>query len=132
VKSQRPSPSGESLTVGDGRGHAFPQGEGVTTHEVRAGHKRVVKGVEEVGGRGGEQVADVLLKRVDVLTGRLLGHETVVINSVDILLLGHLQTVIDISIPCSKCISPTLLFCSGTTQSPNPPDTFANPKSVLP
>lgn len=60
--------------VGDGRGCALPQAEGVPSHKVGAIAVGVVQGVEEVGGGRGEEVLDVLRQRVDLLAAGVLGH----------------------------------------------------------
>eukprot|EP00983_Pelagomonas_calceolata_P080970 1155364-Pelagomonas_calceolata.AAC.5 len=49
----------------------------------------IIQGVEEEGRGGGEQVMDVLLQHVDVFAGGLLAHEAVIVDGVNVALLGH-------------------------------------------
>lgn len=78
----------EPQAVGDGGGLALAPGEGIAAHEIGALGVGIVQGVEEIGGGGGQQVADVLLQCVDVFAGRVLGDEAVVVDGVDVAFLG--------------------------------------------
>ena len=72
-------------------GRALPPREGVAAHKVCAVGEGVVEGVEEARRGGREQVADVLLQRIDAVPARRLGHKAVVVYRVDVPLLGHLH-----------------------------------------
>ena len=72
-------------------GRALPPREGVATHKVCTVGEGVIEGVEEARRGGREQVADVLLQRIDAVPARRLGHEAVVVYGVDVPLLGHLH-----------------------------------------
>ena len=98
----RASLTWEGLTVRHCCGGALPPGEGVAAHEVGALGKGVVQGVEEARRGGREQVADVLLQRVDALPAGRLGDKAVVVYGVDIPLLGHLG-------PCKDTMAPVEL-----------------------
>lgn len=58
----------EPEAVGDCRDRTFPEAKWVPTNEVGSVSVRVVQGVEEVRCGGGEEVFDVLLQSIDVLT----------------------------------------------------------------
>lgn len=72
-------------------GRALSPGKGVPPHEVASVSERVVQGVEEAGRGRREQIANVLLQSIDALAARRLGHETVVVDGVDIPFPGDLQ-----------------------------------------
>jgi hypothetical protein len=78
----------EPEAVRHGGGQALPEAERVAAHEVGALSVRVIQRVEEERRGRAEQVLDVLGQRVDVLPRRVLGHEAVVVDGEDVLLLG--------------------------------------------
>ena len=71
--------------MGDGSGHALSHGEGVAAHKVCSGRIGVIQCVEKERRRGCEQVPDVLLQCVNVVSRRVFRHKAIVVNGVDIL-----------------------------------------------
>mmetsp|Transcript_21620 Transcript_21620/g.59967 ORF Transcript_21620/g.59967 Transcript_21620/m.59967 type:complete len:261 (-) Transcript_21620:306-1088(-) len=76
-------------TMRHSSGDTLSQAEGVTAHKVCTLAEGIIQGVEEEGRGGGEQVMDVLLQHVDVFAGGLLAHEAVIVDGVNVALLGH-------------------------------------------
>lgn len=65
-------------------GFALTPGKGVATYEIGTFCVRVVQSIEEIRSGGGKEVADVLLKGVDLFTGRVLGDKAIVVDGVDV------------------------------------------------
>ena len=63
----------------DSSDNTLPEREGVATHKVSSLAVGIVEGVEEIWSRRAEQVRDMLLQDVDILTGRVLCHKAVII-----------------------------------------------------
>ena len=70
---------------------ALPPGEGIPAHKVTAIGERVIQGVEEPGRGRCQEVTDVLLQSIDAVPSGRLGHEAVVVDCVDVPLLGYLR-----------------------------------------
>jgi len=74
--------------VGNSCWFSLSHGEWVPTNKVRAFYIWIIQGVEEIGGGGGEKILDMLLQRIYLLSSRRIGNKAVIINGVDVWLLG--------------------------------------------